>query len=448
MFQECQTTLRLAGPVMGAQFLQFGMVLTDNIMVGRLGPSPLAAMAMATALFSFIFIFSIGILSALSPLVSQAHGAKDDARIGPVTRQGLRICLALSVVIIFAFKASPPLLHWLKQEPQLIPVAKAYLDAVCWGIPAALGYLCLRQLTEGVLDTKPSLLIALIGLLLNIVADYALIFGNLGLPRLEVVGAGYATAIISWAMFLAMLLYILVRPTYKKFGLFRPPFKTEWRTIGEILRLGLPLGGIWVCEVGFFVTNTLLMGTIGTLELAAHQVAINAASFTFMIPLGLSIGVSIRVGHYIGEKNWSGVRRGGNAGFILAFLFMSLSAFCFLVFPAQITRIYSNDVQLLEITVQFLMIAGAFQLFDGLQVVGVGALRGLKDTRVPLLATIVSYWLMGLPFGYFIAFHTAAGPQGLWWGMVLGLSTAALLHFSRFRWLTPPHRLLKAYGNE
>ena len=436
IIEELKAIFSLAWPVMGAQFLQLSMVFVDNVMVGHLGAEPLAALALASSLFSMLFVMGIGVLTAMSPMVAQAFGGNAYEKIGLITRQGLIIGLGLAISFSGILFLSDPIFRFLGQDPKLFPVAKEYLRVVGLAFPAFYCYIAIRQTTEGTSFTKASFIVALIGSLVNIVADYCLVFGKFGFPRLEVRGAAFATTAVSWAMLGSMLVYLKITGFSKKFCLWGGSFRPHRETISEALRLGIPLGGMWLFEVGFFISATLLMGTIGTMELAAHQIALNAASFTFMIPLGLSIALGIRVGQFVGKDDWQGVRRAGAAGFVACVVIQLILAMIFLLFARQIASIYTNEKELIEFGASFLMIAGAFQLFDGIQVVGSGSLRGLKDTKIPLGINIFSYWMIGLPVIWLLTFRIGVKPYGIWWGILAGLFVASVLHHTRFYLLT------------
>ena len=420
---------------MGAQLLWVSMVFVDSIMVGRLGAEALGSIAMAGTINGFFYVFSIGILSSMGPIVSHAFGAVRPDEIGRAVRQGFRVAIVLSVFQILMFQLGDVILRALGQQEALIPVAHEYLQVISWGIPAQVGFVCLRQYTEAIGDSLPSVIVVGIGALLNVILDPILIFGFLGFPRLEVAGAAYATAILSWVMFFTMLFYVTVGRRYQAYGLWKGPWRTDWKMIGEILRIGVPASGSMLSEMTFFGATTLIIGTMTASALASHQIAINAASFLFMIPLGLSFAVSIRIGQTLGAGNRKGAEVVGTNGYILVLLLQSMSAVLFLFFPELIVRVYTNDLSLMDLAVSMLRIAGIFQLVDGLQVVGIGILRGMKDTKVPFLASLFAFWLIGFPLSWYLSFHTTVGAKGCWWGMVVGLSLASALHYFRFRHL-------------
>jgi MATE family multidrug resistance protein len=429
--RELRDSFALAWPLAGAQLLGLSMAFVDNVIVARLGPGPLAAMAMAIGVISVVQVFCIGMLAPLSALVSQEVGAGRADTVGRTVHRGLMLAFMLAAVMIGCCFAAAPLLRALHQDPALIPGARSFLVALSAGVPGLLGYFALRQLTEGVGDTRPSIVIAGVAALLNVVLDYGLVYGRFGLPRLELVGSGLGTAICQWAMFIGLLAYVRFHPRYAVYHLDQGE-ADDGHSLREIVALGLPMSGSLLAEVGFFACATLTMGTIGVREQASHQIALNACSFLFMIPLGLSFAASIRVSRARGAEDGAGMARAGEAGTILACAIQLVSAACFFFIPERIAALYTSDPGLEALAVRLLRIAALFQLFDGVQVVTMGLLRGLLDTRVPFLVTLFSYWGVGVPSALLLAFHFGLGPSGLWYGMVIGLGTAAVLLQARF----------------
>ena len=445
MRQEVYETFRLAWPLAGAEVLSLSMVFVDTIVVAGLGSAALAAMAMASALVTTLAVLCIGMISPVSALISQAVGAGRPQDVGRTMHRALFLTLILASFSVAVCFFSDQILLAFRQDATLVPQARSFLLALSWGIPAGLLYQTLRQMTEGVSDTGPSVLVAGCAAILNAVLDYGLVYGHFGLPRLELFGAGLGTAICNWGMLLAMLAYIHLNPRYRIYALGASwrqkenpicPIAQDGHSMAEILRVGLPLSGSLLAEMAFFCGATLIMGAMGVTQLASHQIAINAASFAFMVPLGLSFAVAIRVSRARGALDDAGVRRAGEAGVFLTAITQTITGGAFLCLPWTIAHIYTRDPSLLTLAVPLLRIAGLFQWFDGFQVVGMGMLRGMLDTRLPFLATVVSYWLVGMPCAWFLAFKLGLGPAGVWYGMVAGLGVAALLLQARFWWMS------------
>ncbi|MHB2017697.1 MAG: MATE family efflux transporter [Candidatus Xenobia bacterium] len=415
---------------MGAQLCSLSMVFVDNLVVARLGARQLATMAMATSLYAILQVASLGLLSPISALISQAVGGGRPQMVGRTLRRGLVLALFLAFCIVAVFSVCGPVLKVLGQNPELIPEARRFLLYFSLGVPPAIAYMALRQLTEGVSDTRPSALIAAAGAIMNLVLDVGLVFGRFGLPRLGLVGSALATTFANWGMVGIMIAYIVKNPRYRRYELSGQG--EDGHSLREILHLGAGISGSLLAEVGFFVAQTFLMGTIGTTALASHQLALNAASFTFMIPLGLSFAVAIRVGSAMGAHDHAGVRRAGMAALVITAVTQSITASCFLFLPQVIARGYTSDPVLVAHAVKLLRIAGLFQWFDGIQVVGMGMLRGRLDTRIPFFLTFGAYWIIGMPAAVLMGFTLHGGPSGLWYGMVVGLGAAAVLLQWRF----------------
>ncbi len=429
MLSEIRKTITLALPIMAAQFLSIVMVFIDNVIVGRLGREALGGLALAGGFYTFIFVIIIGLVGALSPLVSQAHGSRDYKLAGHYTRQAFLLSIILSVLLIGCLAFAEPMLLLMGQQATLSAIAGAYLKAMMWTVPAQLGFLILRNFCEGTGDTMPSMLIALVIALLNIPLDYALVFGQWGFPQLGVAGAGYATATLNWLSLIALLTYVAIRHRYRRYGLFLLPIRPDKKAITEFIVLGLPLGGAVAMEMGFFTMTTFLMGHFGDLELAAHQVALNATSMIFMIPLGLSFAVSIRIGQLIGKGDRQGARRAWLASIIIVAVIQVLTATIFLLFPEKIVALYGQEGEVVVLAVQLLMIAGVFQFVDGFQVVGMGVLRGLREANFALIATSLSFWLVGASVVAYAYFHES--PRGIWIGLLAALTVASIAHHTR-----------------
>ncbi len=425
----------LAAPLVLAQLAQNGMSVVDTLMVGRLGPRDLAGIALGGSTFTFVLILCMAVLFAVGPMVAQAHGARRPEDAARATRQGLWMALALSVPGVIVFLEAGPLLVLTGQDAVTAAVSADYLRAMAWGFPFALAFTALRGFLEGQGDTRPILIVAALGVGLNVVANEALMFGRLGLPRLGLVGTGYATSIVYAVMVLLIAAYLRAR--YRQFRVFAGMRQPDPGTLRELVRIGWPISFTLGFEVGLFWLTALLMGRFGDAALAGHQIALQSASTTFMVPLGISIATGVRVGQAAGRGDPNGVVRGGVAGITLSGLFMACAAALFWLEPDAVIGLYlpvhaPGNAAVVAFARRFLAIAAIFQVFDGTQVSASGALRGLKDTRVPMLLTLIAYWVVGVPVGVWLAFGTGAGSAGLWFGLVAGLGTAAALLASRF----------------
>ena len=451
--QEAREMLRIGFPVIVSQVLMMSMQFVDTVMSGNVSPNDLAAIATASALYHPVFCLVIGVLLAITPIVAQLDGARKWKRIGPSVRQGIGVSLVLAVLSLFLLPNLEPLLLYMDYAPEVIRITDGYLEALCWGLPAAYLFLALKHFLEGLGITRPNMIIHVLGLGANVLGNYTLIFGHFGFPRLGAVGAGWTTALVHWVMLVALVVYILRAKRLESLKVLTHWERPRWGYWREILKIGVPSGLSLAAAVGMFAMIALLMGTYGVTALAAHQVAVNVAAITFMIPLGLSAAITSRVGQAAGRRNWEAVRFRGRVGILLSVAIMVVTASGFLLFPEAITSLYTQDTEVRMLAVQMLAMAALFQFSDGLQISATGALRGLKDTRVPMISNLLAYWGVGLTLAYGLGFIWKAGAISMWWGMVAGLSTAALLHNLRFYQLsrrlgTRPHPPLAPLASE
>lgn len=436
---ELTLLLVIAGPLMLAQVAQNGMSFVDTVIVGRLGGEPLAGMALGAVVFNMTYLLNMALVMSASPLVAQAIGSGDRQRAATVARHGLILALVLALpAVAIAYFAGPLLLH-LGQEPTVVTGATEYLRAVCLGLIGAIVMVAMRGYLEGQGDTRPIMVVALSGVALNVGLNEVLIFGRLGMPALGLAGAGYATAITYTAMASSLIAY--VRWRYSNDNVFSGFTRFEGSLFRELLTVGWPISLTLGFEVGLFSAATVVMGIFGDAPLAGHQLAMQSVSLAFMVPLAIGVATGVRVGQAVGRRDAVGVRRAGWTGIVLAGSFMLLTATIFLSAPRTVVGIYLDldlaaNAPVIAYAVTFLAMAGVFQVFDGIQVAAVGALRGLKDTRVPMFMTLLAYWLIGMPVGLLCAFTLDFGPRGMWFGLVASLIVAAGLLTRRFWWRT------------
>jgi MATE family multidrug resistance protein len=425
--------LRLAVPIIVSQLGQVGMNTADTIMVGPLGATALASAGLGSAIHFFGLIISVGVITGLTPIVSQAFGAGDPARCRHALIQGLWVALLVSVPVVLANAAGQPVARALGQEPAVAQLAGSYMRALAWGVPGYFLFVALRQYLEAMNRPAAPMVVTFIGLAVNIGANRVLIYGIDGVvPALGVVGSGYATSIVRVAMLLILLVWVFLHPELRPFrkGVGATP---DGRMIGSILTIGLPVGAQYGLEVGLFSFAAVVMGWLGPTELAAHQITINIASTTFMVALGVSIAGSVRVGQHIGARRRGAMRRATFATYMLAVGFMGLCALLFLMAPRELIGLYTSERALLDLGTRLLLVAAAFQLFDGAQVAGISVLRGAADTRVPMLIAALGYWGLGVPVGYLLAFTGGLSAVGVWIGLSAGLAAVAVLLAIRVR---------------
>ena len=433
---EIRSTLTLATPLILGQVAALAISFVDTVMAGRLGPLTLAAVSIGGAVWSAALLFTIGVLMAIPPLVSHLAGAGRTRETGSLVGQAIYVALVLALLFLLLVLNAEPLLELVGVEPQIVPLAIGYLDAIAWGVPGLCGFLLLRMVSEGLAIARAAMYFGLLGLAINIPANYVLMFGHLGFPKLGAVGCGYASSLTQWLQFAGILAYARLHSRYRPARLFQPLRRPHWPTLDRLLRLGLPIGASVFVEGSLFATVALLMGTLGATAAAAHQVAINFSGLVFMVPLGVGMAMTVRIGNALGREDAAGVHAAARAGFVIVLFTQCLSAAVMLFFPGLLAALYTNDRVVQALVVDLLFLAAIFQLPDGLQVAGAGALRGLKDTRIPMLFTIVAYWLIGLPTGYALGIGLDHGAKGMWVGLIGGLAVAAFLMIGRFRRLS------------
>ncbi|HEX7049330.1 MAG TPA: MATE family efflux transporter [Longimicrobiales bacterium] len=429
---ELRTLLAVAGPIIISQLGTIGMTTVDTLMVGPLGATALAAAAVGAAIHTTVLMVCTGVVLGMTPLVSQAFGAGDRAACRRVLVQGLWLALALSIPLAVISLAGGPLARLLDQDPAVAKLAGGYTIALALGAPPALLFMAVRQFLEGMGLSRPPMATTLGGLGLNALFNGALIYGIDGwIPAMGVVGSGWATTLVRWAMLLGILGYLAWNPELH-------PFRgVHWRPRAELLRriarIGAPAGAQMGLEVGIFALAAVMMGWLGPVELAAHEVTLNIGATTFMVALGASMAGSIRVGHHIGARNRHGVRRAITGTYLLTLGFMGCCALLFVAAPDALVGLYTDDRAIIHLGASLLLIAALFQLFDGGQVAGINLLRGAADTRTPMLLAALGYWGVGLPVAYGLGFHTPLGPRGIWTGLALALGVVAVLMGRRVR---------------
>lgn len=430
--REMRSTAVLALPLVLGH-VSTGMIgFVDSVLAGRHGANTLAAVAVGAAMWAMAIILLIGVLLALPPTVSQLDGAGRRSEIGSVFRQGVWLALGLAAVLFLFLTLAGYNVGLFGIAPEIQPGARAFLHGIRWGVPALALYFCMRYLCEGLHWTYPTMGFGIGGLLVLVPLGYALMFGAFGLPEMGAAGLGYATAIMLWAQAAGFVFYLRRSRRFADLELFGRFERPDRARIAALLRLGLPIGVSIFMEGSLFIATALLLGGMGEVPVAAHQIAINVSSISFMAALGLAEATTVRVGFAVGARRAGAVRRAGLAGYAIVLITQSLAGIAMLTGNGFIASLYTRDAAVLALASQLLLFAAAFQLSDGLQVVSGAALRGLKDTRMPMLLTTLSYWVVGMPLGAGLCFGLGWGPQGMWLGLVGGLTTAAVLLTLRF----------------
>jgi MATE family multidrug resistance protein len=440
---ELRATLALAAPLAAGNLAFMAMAVTDMVMVGRLGALPLAAAGLGAMLYFTGGVVLQGILSAVAPLAAHALGAGDRAAAGRIAGAGLALALFLALPFVAALTSLDRVLQWLGYDAALAAEIGRFLRAIAWGGPAILGFAVMRSLLAALSHTRPVMAVLLVCIAGNAGLNWVLIYGHLGAPALGVAGSGYASAVNQWLILAGLALCTRVIPSFANLRVLRCAFAPSWTPMASILRVGLPIGGIMGVEVGVFLAAGILIGLLGTAALGAHQLVLNCAGISFMVPLGLGQAATVRVAYELGAGRALAARRSAFAALALGIGFMSATAVVLWTVPDAIIAGYIDMADpanhaTIVIARRLLVIAALFQVFDGMQTIAAGALRGYKDTLVPMLLAGFGYWGAGFGGGWLLAFPFGYGAVGLWWGLALGLAVVAILLTLRLHLLAPP----------
>lgn len=428
---ELRSLLLLATPIIIAQLATTAMGFVDAVMAGRVSARDLAAVALGNSIWIPVFLLMTGILLATTPKVAQRFGAGQHAEIGPLVRQALWLAVAVGLIASALLVCAEPVLQVMKVDPQLIEPSLGYLQGIAFGFPGIALYYVLRCYSDGLGHTRPSMVIGCLGLLLNIPLNYVLIYGHLGLPAMGGVGCGWASGIVMWFMALAMAAWTRWAPAYEKSRVLVNFERPQWPVIKRLMGVGLPIGIAVFAESSIFAVIALLIGSLGPTVVAGHQIALNISSLLFMIPYSLGMAVTVRVGQALGAGAPQQARFAALVGLAAALAFACFSASLILLMREPIASIYTPDTTVIQIAAMLIVYAALYQFSDAIQVIAAGALRGYQDTRVTMILTLFAYWGIGLPVGYVLGLTDyvgpASGPNGLWEGLIAGLTCAALM---------------------
>ncbi len=452
---ELRALMRLAGPLILTQLAQMAIMTTDVLLLGRLSTHALAAAAIGNTVYYFCWLAATGPAQAISPMVAQLTGAKAGrphqirAGVRAAVRMGLWSTLMTTAPLAVILLFGRTILTHLGQDPSLAADAGRFTAMLCFGLPFAIGFQVLRNFTTALDHPKVGLWVMVASIFWNGLAGYALIFGKFGLPALGIVGGGLATSSSAVFAFAALAVLIEMTPDLRAYRLYRRAHRARPKVLSELFRLGAPIGLTMLFEAMLFNVMTLVVGTFGSSPLAAHQIALNVASFTFMIPLGVAMAATVRVGQFAGGGDTPGARRAGLVAMAACTALAGLTALFMLTGGRRIAEFYvsgrnAQDMQVIALTAQFLMVAGIFQLVDALQVVGNLSLRGMKDARAPMIIAAASYWLAGAPVCILLGVYLKMAGLGVWIGLAFGLAVAAVLMCGRFLRLTRPQDLAGA----
>lgn len=434
---EAKTTLILAWPLIASQLAQIGLGTTDVIMMTWLGPEHLAAGGLASSIMFLFLIFGIGVATAVSPLMAQAVGREDYRSVRRTIRQGFWVSILFATILVPFILQIEWIFALLGQDPKLGALAASYIQFAAFQFYPFLMFTVLRGFLSAHEDTKVVLVATIIGIFVNAFGNYALMFGNFGFPRLELAGAGISTIIVHSVTFLFALTYVLMRKRYQHYQLLLRFWRPDWQRFFEIIKVGTPIGFMLTAEVGMFSVAAVMMGWLGTDELAAHLIAIQLASISFMVPLGLSQATTVRVGLQYGRGSKQGVGLAGWTSIIMGTGFMAFTCLLFVSIPHLFVSLLLDpskpeNMLVFGLSVSYLAVAGLFQLVDGAQAMAAASLRGLSDTKIPMYAAIFGYWLMGMPIGYVLGFTFELRGIGIWLGLAGGLTIVAVILNLRF----------------
>lgn len=445
--QEVYKTIQLAIPIIMGELAQMSLHLIDTAMVGNISYKHLAAASLVMTAANIPFVLGIGMTISVSQLVSMANGRRDNQLISHYLFNGFLLCTSFALLIAGGLVFGRNILRHLDQDPDVVELAIPFMKLVGISVIPMLLFMTLKQFTDGLEYTKTAMMLSLASMPINIFLNWLLIYGHWGFPRLELVGAGYATLITRTVIFVVLGIIVLKHKTFNRFIAMREEqWKYSFSTMRDLLRIGVPSSIQMGVEIGAFAVSGIIIGTISAVSLAAHQIALSCAAFTFMVSIGLSQAGSIRVSNAFGSSDWKKIRVIGKTTFITAFLYGCFCAVSFAIFRWQLPLLFNKNSAVVHLTAVLLLFAAVFQISDATQATGAGLLRGIKDVKLPTLLITVAYWIIGLPAGWLFAFHYHMGAAGMWLGLIIGLTMASVFLGSRFLNMVRRSGRLKAEG--
>ncbi len=434
---EAGKTIKLALPIIIGELAQMSLHIIDAAMIGAINYKQLAASALVINVINIPFVIGIGMTISVSQMVSMAHGRKDGQLVSHYLFNGFFLCVCTALLISGLLVADKNILLHLGQDDEVAHLALPFMQLMSISIVPMLLFMALKQFADGLEYTRTAMVLSLSGMPVNILLNWLLIYGNWGFPRMELAGAGWATLITRTLMFIALLFVILKHKLFRRYiAVSRNQWKLKWKTIKELLHIGVPSSMQIGMEAGAFAISGIIIGTIGAVAQAAHQIALSCASFTFMVSMGLSQAGSIRVSNAFGRKDRRMISVIGKSTLITAFLYGTCCALIFTVFRNQLPHLFNKNTEVLSLAALLLLYAAIFQISDSTQAIGAGLLRGIKDVKMPTLFVGIAYWVAGLPLGYMFAFMFNMGAAGMWLGFIIGLSLASLFLILRFLRMT------------
>ncbi|MBR9998446.1 MAG: MATE family efflux transporter [Cyclobacteriaceae bacterium] len=433
IFNQSKITLNLAYPVMLSQLGQVMVGVVDSMMVGQIGKDSLAGASLGNSIFFLILTFGIGISYGVTPLVAKADGENNPSTIINLLKHGFIVNLGSSILLLAVLIITSLIFPYLGQPEQVVVLAVPYFLVISLSVIPFMIFQTIRQFAEGLSLTKQAMMVTVSGNIINILLNYILIFGKLGFPAMGLLGAGIATLIARIIMAVIMIIFVYYHHRFKIYWSHYEKSGVDMMIIRRILSIGLPSGFQFIFEVGAFSLAAIMVGWIGTSALAAHQIAISLASISYMMATGIATATTIRVGNQMGKNDAIMLRKVGFTGFLMGAAFMGISAIALIVLNGYLPTWYIDDQEVINLASRLILIAAVFQISDGLQVVGLGALRGMADVKIPTLVTLLAYWILALPIGYFFGIYLDFGASGIWIGLLTGLTVTAALLIYRFR---------------
>ena len=438
-FAHCRAILTLGLPLIGSHLAQMSLHVTDTVLLGWYGVRELAAVVLATSFFFMLFILGSGFGIAVMGMVASAVGRQDEVQVRRNTRMGLWLSILYGLAIVPVMWWSAPILRFAGQDPEVARLAQDFLRIGGWGIVPALLIMVFKSYLAALEKTQVVLWVTLAAVVVNFAIAWVLIFGHWGAPEMGVRGAAIASLTVQAFSFVLLAFYAAFAPSLQRFQLFVRFWRPDWHAMRQVVRLGVPIGLTGLAESGLFIAAAMMMGWIGTVELAAHGIAMELTALTFMLHLGLSNAATVRVGLAEGKGDVQAMRDSALTAMVLSAGVASLMVILFLVAPNSLIGLFLDEskpeaANILVFATTLLAVAALFQMFDAMQVMALGFLRGVQDTRVPMVIAAFSYWLIGIPTSYFLAFGFGLGGAGLWLGLVVGLVAASGLLMIRFWW--------------
>ncbi|MFS8615346.1 MAG: MATE family efflux transporter [Solitalea sp.] len=433
LYGEANKTIKLASPIILGELAQMALGLIDAAMVGAISYKQLAAVSLVMSVVNIPLIFGIGMTLSISQMVSMAHGRYDSQQVSHYFFNGFWLSVITALLIFLGLEWGKNILFHLDQDPDVAQLAVPFLRITSISMVPMLLFMALKQFTDGLEQTRTAMVLSLVALPLNAFLNWLLIFGNWGFPRLELVGAAWGTLVTRSLIFLVLLAIIIRDRRFRRYVAVRKnQWKLKWKTMKDLLRIGVPSSLQAGMEVSVFAVSGILVGTIGAVEQAAHQIAMNCAAFTFMVSMGLAQGSSIRVSNTFGRRDWTRIRLIGKSSLLTALVYGMFCCLIFITFRERLPLLFNDNAEVVGLAATLLLIASVFQISDATQAINVGLLRGIKDVKVPTLLVGIAYWVVGVPSGYLLAFHFGMGATGIWTGLIIGLSLVSISLTFRF----------------